>query len=740
MATEAATSQHVLQNVLSDPKLLRSFESYLRRIDAHQYLLFAETMSQLRYDYSKSPEVVLKRIHMTFFTPDSKYRLENISTIEQVNNDVSALQWVIIRREDAISVLLDSEEEVLSILRLKVEEFLRMKGIDITTIKHRPCKYQKHVVIVGGGFAGFTVASILDPMPLFHVTIIDTKDSFEYTPGIVKRLVNPSESSSMRVRHDAYVRNGRVIIGYATRINHGAKSILVNDETLFFDYLVIATGSSYASQLKSTDVSVLYRLTGLEQVHEELLNAKRVLVVGGGLVGCELSSEIALRTFPGPFPHKQVTLVDSHPKVISRSDSNQRDRAMRYLCDLGIEVVCNERIVDLDGSENAGVYRGSSGRVYSGYDMVFMATGTRPNSQLLQSSSELDCCVDSWGRICVKPTLQIDHWKYQHIFAGGDNTNVLEEKTGYAATLAGVCIARNICRLVKGKTPLRQGTKGTMPAPERPLHGIASQGGIGKQKLGMLKKKFAFLNPAWAALKLFDEQQYLKMVQGEALHSCGVIGKMPRRLTLPARYAPNYAPNLTAAIKALAIEEGDEEPVNLQQSQSSKTPSTGTMTKAALEKCKLSGNLTSSTSVATGVSKYASSSSSNLSSCTVSSSSSSSSSSSESIKSSSDSTLYDFLNNHFQFGGSNAPSAASSTVPSRTTSIAPSATASIAPSATTSTITTSSENQRWLEETFVPRHTTGRRRGTSISRKARAYRRSSMPSIDKSLFVSSIPL
>ena len=44
--------------------------------------------------------------------------------------------------------------------------------------------------------------------------------------------------------------------------------------------MVIATGSSYASQLKSYDVSVLYRATGLEEVNSELLNAKRVLIVG----------------------------------------------------------------------------------------------------------------------------------------------------------------------------------------------------------------------------------------------------------------------------------------------------------------------------------------------------------------------------------------------------------------------------------------------------------------------------
>ncbi|CDH54154.1 pyridine nucleotide-disulfide oxidoreductasefamily protein [Lichtheimia corymbifera JMRC:FSU:9682] len=492
----------------------------------------------MRYDNSFTNfEVALNRIYKSFLSDNANLKLHSVTTKEQVEQDMEGLHWAIIRREDAVKILEETERQVLANLRNKLDDFIRLKQLDISDFDHGPSKPQIRVVIVGGGFTGFTVASILDPMPLFHVTVIDTKDSFEYTPGIIKKLVNPEESSSMRVRHDSYVKNGRVLIGFASNVNDDVKSLQVNGETVDFDYLVVATGSSYSSQLKSTDMSVLYRITGLEQVNAELINARRILIVGGGLVGCELASEIALRTFPGKYPRKEITLVESHDKIIRRTDDYQRERAMDYLQNLGIEVICNDRIVDLEGTENGGNYLGASGRIYSGYDKVFMATGTRPNSQILQNSGELDACVDSWGRIMVKPSLQIDHYKCPHIFAGGDVTNVIEEKTGYAATLAGVCIARNICRLVKGKAPLRQGTKGTMPAPDKPLHGIHSQGGIGKQRLGLLKKKFAFLNPAWAALKLFDEQQYLRMVQGEAMNSSQVFGRMPRKLGLPHGYA-----------------------------------------------------------------------------------------------------------------------------------------------------------------------------------------------------------
>ncbi|KAI9498202.1 hypothetical protein BDB00DRAFT_969215 [Zychaea mexicana] len=568
-----------IQNVVSDPKLLNSFESFLRSNHTHHLeynLLFVEAMSQLRHENeSKKVEAMLHRVYDTFLAPRAKLKLKDVTTSEQVLEDINALSWCILSNKDAAEILKDTEQQVLATLTLKLDEFSRVKNMSIlkSTAASPPSPDARNrndrrirVMIIGGGFTGFTVASILDRMSLFHITLIDTKDSFEYTPGIVKRIVHPEGSSSMRVRHDAYVQNGKVIIGYAEDIGHDARSVTVNDETIFFDYLVIATGSSYTSELKSTDVSSLYRLFGLDQVNSELVKAKRVLIVGngynlyvhnhytnnirliekiltptysctgGGLVGCELAAEIASSTFPGQYPKKQVTLVESLSALLSRSDAGQQVKAMTYLTEeLDVEVVCNERIIDITDGGAGSRYVGSSGREYNAYDKVFMATGTRPHSGLLRNATNdplLDTCVDGWGHIQVKPTLQIEHWKYRHLFAGGDVTNVVEEKTGYAATLAGVCIARNICRLVKGKAPLRQGTKGTLPAPDKPLHGIVAQD-VQEDKLTVLKKHLKFLNPSWAALKRYDEQQYLEMVQGESATISPTFGRLPRRLTLP---------------------------------------------------------------------------------------------------------------------------------------------------------------------------------------------------------------
>ncbi|KAI8069639.1 hypothetical protein BC940DRAFT_297165 [Gongronella butleri] len=534
VSSQSPTLPMILQKVMTDPKLLADFEAFLAQTWSQENLLFVEAMTQLRHEeQTRNIEPMLHRIFKTFLIVGAPMEL-NVTTQERVRQNMAKLQWTIIDKATAIDILYETEAEVLSMLHGKLSEYIQAQQQAIPSLESVPRldSSRIRVCIVGGGFVGFTVASILDAMPVFHVTLIDTKASFEYTPGILKKLVDPHGSTSLRVNHTSYVRNGQVIIGRASEIDEDASKLLVNDEWISFNYLVMGTGSSYNGSLKSTDISTLYRMTGLEETYVELLAAESILIIGGGLVGCELASEICQTTFPGAYPKKNVTIVDANNCIVHRSSQENQQRAYDFLTQLGVTIVTGERITEFETADACNLYIGSSGRQYAGYDKVFLTTGTVPNSGLFVRSPTLSTCVDPNGRIKVRPTLQIDHWRHKHIFAGGDVTNVTEEKTGYAATLAGVCIARNICRLVKGKKPLQQGAKGTLAAPSKPLHGDLHHGGIGKQKLGTLKKAFSFLNHSWAALKYFDELQFLELVQGQRPHAThGVIGRLPRQLS-----------------------------------------------------------------------------------------------------------------------------------------------------------------------------------------------------------------
>ncbi|ORX62595.1 FAD/NAD(P)-binding domain-containing protein [Hesseltinella vesiculosa] len=520
-----------MNDILTSPPLLSAFESYLESVQAQENLLFLLALSNLKCVIDTEEEV--NRIFKTFVVTGAPMEI-NITCRQDIERQLLSRRSGRLTLAAATRIYAKAETEIRDLLEIKVSEFRRATSLN-SLKQSEPEHNQKRVVIVGGGFVGFTVAAILDPMPRFHVTLIDTKDSFEYTPGMVKMLVRPEETTSLRVRHDAYVKNGSVVVGYAQRIREDGKAVEVNNKMIELDYLVIGTGSTYRSKIKSFDVSALYRMSQLSTEYNELKMAKSVLIIGGGLVGCELASEIALHEFPDEPKKKKVTVIESHDCLVYRSSPSQQRKALEYLNEIGVTVILNERMIDFDGYESK-TYLGISGNMYPNFDKVYLATGTAPCSQIIRQSNMPDILeerVDVRDRIKVKRTLQLDHPEFDHIFAGGDVTNIKEEKTGYSATLAGVCIARNICRMEKGKAPLQQGEKGTLPAPLNPLHGNKDHGGIGRQPLPEWKRSLSFLYPSWAKLKYFDETEFLQIVAGEAsgaVQASHAIGRLPKPL------------------------------------------------------------------------------------------------------------------------------------------------------------------------------------------------------------------
>ena len=71
-----------------------------------------------------------------------------------------------------------------------------------------------------------------------------------------------------------------------------------------FDYCILALGSSYKSTIKTRNASLEYRWKQLSAQRDLLASSSSVLIIGGGLVGCELATDIA-----DAFPTTKVTLA-----------------------------------------------------------------------------------------------------------------------------------------------------------------------------------------------------------------------------------------------------------------------------------------------------------------------------------------------------------------------------------------------------------------------------------------------
>ncbi len=278
---------------------------------------------------------------------------------------------------------------------------------------------KKRIVIIGGGFTGSYCARKLEKIKNLEVTLIDTKDYFEFTPGILRTIINPEHEKKIIALHKNYLHNTRIILGEIKKIND--KSVYTKNGKFEFDYLIISSGSEYKSHIKEENVILPNRLKILKDSHSKLDEAKRILIIGGGLVGVELAAEITEK-----YPRKNLTLVHPHERLIQRNSPKSGNYYFNFLKKRSVKINLNEK------TENT-----------KGFDLTFFCTGIKPNLDFMNKK-----LLNEKG-IIVNKFLQIKGKK--HIFAGGDVTNIPEEKTAQNAENHAKIIVKNILNQEKNK-------------------------------------------------------------------------------------------------------------------------------------------------------------------------------------------------------------------------------------------------------------------------------------------------
>ena len=326
----------------------------------------------------------------------------------------------------------------------------------------------KRVVILGGGFAGITLAR-----ELAHkcaVTLIDIRDFFEYVPGVPGAIVGSKplglgswathvDSSSEQVaaqkglaprsRLNQLHRTIKEVAPISAQFLRAApsQSVIVRQgtldvplqgksssatmETITWDHLVFATGSLYPSPFKPSVSSACQsdhaekperkqRVEHFASAASKIARARHVMVVGGGIVGVELAAELAKAASRAP---RRITLVHGGARLMDDLPTSAGERAAKWLRRHGVNVLVGERYVsvpnDSKSSKFANVYRGVQSGTTITPDEVIVATGARPATEFLSNSeSELSDDVtpehlkvplDGSGRIRVDPkTFRVD--------------------------------------------------------------------------------------------------------------------------------------------------------------------------------------------------------------------------------------------------------------------------------------------------------------------------------------------
>ena len=133
----------------------------------------------------------------------------------------------------------------------------------------KPKNQMKKVLILGGGFAGIQTAIELQKSNIFEVTLVSDRDYLYLYPISIWIPVHLKEFEDVKIKlSDIQLKYPfKVIIGKVTEIRPSDNKVICGDETLDFDYLVIAFGSA---KMQHTGISNTLSICGKPEMALEI--------------------------------------------------------------------------------------------------------------------------------------------------------------------------------------------------------------------------------------------------------------------------------------------------------------------------------------------------------------------------------------------------------------------------------------------------------------------------------------
>ena len=338
------------------------------------------------------------------------------------------------------------------------------------------------VVIVGGGFGGLYAAKSLGKSPV-QVTLIDRRNFHLFQPllyQVATGVLSPGEiAAPLRgiLRHQ---KNTLTLQAEVVNIDPERKKVFFEDQSVDYDTLIIATGSShhyfghpewekFTPGLKTLEDAFRMRrkiLEAFEKAECEQDPKRRqswlnFAIVGAGPTGVELAgalAELAYSTLREdfrrvPLGDVQIYLIEGADRVLPGYPSELSEKARHQLEKLGVKVWTHSLLREI---------REDAIKVEKGKELKEIATHTVLWAAGVQASplgkvlaERLSLPLDPQGRLQVEPDLSLAG--APDIFVIGDLANFSYQNgkplPGVApvAIQQGHYIAQSIQRRLKGK-------------------------------------------------------------------------------------------------------------------------------------------------------------------------------------------------------------------------------------------------------------------------------------------------
>ena len=349
---------------------------------------------------------------------------------------------------------------------------------------------KKRLVIIGGGFAGISLAKKLKDLNV-QLVMIDKHNYHTFQPLLYQVSTSGLEPDSIAYPIRKVLKrlsNFHFRLAEVERIDADMQKVYTSIGDLIYDYLVIATGTKTnffgnqdlaknAMPMKNVPQALNIRSLMLQNFEKaddcESLEERKALlnfcIVGGGPTGVELSgalAELKRNVFPKDYRHlnveeMQIHLFEGAERILPPMSEHASKKASDFLQELGVQIHLKTLVKDYDG-ETVTLNDDTTMRCKN---LVWAAGVTGASIPGLSGQA----LVEKLNRFKVDRYNRIEG--YSNIFAIGDiaymETDAFKKghpQVAQPAIQQGEHLAKNLYRLLEGKNlePFIYNDKGTM--------------------------------------------------------------------------------------------------------------------------------------------------------------------------------------------------------------------------------------------------------------------------------------
>jgi NADH dehydrogenase len=329
----------------------------------------------------------------------------------------------------------------------------------------------RRIVVVGSGLAGLraarTLESRLEGRRHTELTVVTESTHFVYRPLLAHLLSKQLDSTALSITlGDLLDPSTEVVVEQVQKIDRDARSIVGEEGTIPFDYLVLAPRAAvdwqghtswrrHAQPFETPDdaADILQMLSPERFEHGDAPG--RIVIIGSGPNGIELAGQLQASFFSradGMLAGTEITVVDSAEVPLPNHPSELRQACWSYLRERGVGFRGNASVVDIRPGSIALDNGNELSAISPLPKSVFWCGGIRPPQFVCASDFSSD--AGRPGQVSVDETLAVRN--ETGIYAAGVTAAPPDSLPTNPESLLqqGRAAAENLLADLSGRTPL----------------------------------------------------------------------------------------------------------------------------------------------------------------------------------------------------------------------------------------------------------------------------------------------